>query len=60
LKQDDWKPAVKISDVLLALLNLLEIPQPDDPLNVPVAEEYKNDHKKFEKTAKEWTKKYAT
>jgi len=60
LKTDSWKPAYKISDILLALLSLLSEPNADDPLSADIAEVYKSDFKKFEKTAKEWTKKHAS
>ena len=60
LKTEHWKPAFKVSDVLIQILSLLAAPNPDDPLSPDVAEVYKNDYKKFEKTAKEWTKKHAS
>lgn len=45
--------------VFEALVNLLVSPNPDDPLQDSIANEYKTDTKAFEKTAKEWTAKYA-
>ena len=35
-------------------------PNPDDPLVGDVARVYKNDREQYDKTAKEWTEKYAT
>ncbi len=35
-------------------------PNPDDPLVPEIAHIYKNDKAKFEASAKEWTRKYAT
>lgn len=55
-----WKPATKLPEVLSALCALLENPNPDDPLRAAIAEEFNTDNAKFVKTAKEWTKKYAT
>lgn len=60
LKTDSWKPANKLGDVLLSLYSLLSEPNADDPLSVEIAEVYKTDIKKFDKTAKEWTKKHAS
>ncbi|KAL2916945.1 hypothetical protein HK105_203377 [Polyrhizophydium stewartii] len=59
LKTDIWKPATKISDVLIALAQLLAEPNPDDPLVASIAEQYNQDREKFVKTAKEWVAKYA-
>ncbi|KAI9143790.1 ubiquitin-conjugating enzyme/RWD-like protein, partial [Paraphysoderma sedebokerense] len=59
LKTDVWKPATKLTDVLNALVSLLVVPNPDDPLVSSIAEEYKADKAKFEKKAKEFAKKYA-
>ncbi|KAF9437438.1 hypothetical protein BGZ76_000701 [Entomortierella beljakovae] len=60
LKNDQWKPATRINQVLRALVTLLEQPNPDDPLMTDIAEIYSNDQAKFQKTAKEHTKKYAS
>jgi len=54
-----WSPQRKISDILNIVKNLLETPNPDDPLEPEIAAVYKNDKNKFNKTAKEWTSKYA-
>ncbi|KAG0236632.1 Ubiquitin-conjugating enzyme E2 D1 [Actinomortierella wolfii] len=59
LKSDQWKPAVKMTNVLTALVTLLEQPNPEDPLMTDIAELYTKDYAKFAKTAKEYTKKYA-
>jgi len=39
---------------------MLAEPNIDAPLEESVAEEYRNNRSQFIKTAKEWTKKYAT
>jgi ubiquitin-protein ligase len=44
----------------VAIAYLLEHPNPDDPLDTNIAEQYRTDYEKFKKTAKEWTKKYAS
>lgn len=45
--------------VLNELVLLLQHPNPDDPLNADIAEQYRSNPAEFERTAREWTKKYA-
>eukprot|EP00994_Dinema_validum_P004169 NODE_2207_length_744_cov_367.605755_g1781_i0.p1 GENE.NODE_2207_length_744_cov_367.605755_g1781_i0~~NODE_2207_length_744_cov_367.605755_g1781_i0.p1 ORF type:complete len:149 (+),score=28.70 NODE_2207_length_744_cov_367.605755_g1781_i0:93-539(+) len=58
--KDQWSPALTISKVLLSICSLLTDPNPDDPLVPEIAQMYKKDRKKFDETAKQWTRKYAT
>ena len=58
--KDQWSPALTISKVLLSISSLLTDANPDDPLVPEIANIYKTDRSKYEATAKEWTKKYAT
>ncbi|KAL1412890.1 hypothetical protein Q8F55_000639 [Vanrija albida] len=60
LKPDVWKPATKIASVLLAIQDLLDAPNPDDPLVASIADQYRNDRKAFDQKAAEFTKKYAS
>ena len=46
--------------MVLSICSLLTDPNPDDPLVPEIARIYKSDRKKYEDTAKEWTRKYAT
>jgi ubiquitin-conjugating enzyme E2 N len=41
--QDKWSPALQIRTVLLSIQALLSAPNPDDPLDNNVAEQWKND-----------------
>ena len=59
LRTDEWKPPNKIVAVLNMTRNLLIEPNPDDAVETQIAEEFKNDYKKFEKQAKDWTKRFA-
>lgn len=59
LKPENWKPATKVLSVLEAVRNLLVEPQPDDPLESRIADEYKTNRKDFEKTAKGYVTRYA-
>jgi len=58
LKSTSWSPALTISKVLLSICSLLTDPNPDDPLVWEIAEIYKNDREKYNKTVMEWTRKY--
>eukprot|EP00658_Telonema_sp_P-2_P062770 TRINITY_DN5144_c0_g1_i2.p2 TRINITY_DN5144_c0_g1~~TRINITY_DN5144_c0_g1_i2.p2 ORF type:complete len:149 (-),score=48.73 TRINITY_DN5144_c0_g1_i2:307-753(-) len=58
--RDPWHPAHTISKVLLSVCSLLTDPNPDDPLVPEIANLYKKDRKKFNETAAEWTRRYAT
>ncbi|WRT67752.1 uncharacterized protein IL334_004724 [Kwoniella shivajii] len=60
LKTENWKPATKMSGVLQSIYDLIETPNPDDPLVSSIAEQYRTDRKGFEKKVAEYTSKYAT
>jgi ubiquitin-conjugating enzyme E2 N len=55
----NWSPALQIRAVLLSIQSLLNEPNTLDPLNEKVNDHWLRDKKDAEKTAKEWTKKYA-
>jgi len=55
----NWSPALQIRAVLLSIQSLLNEPNTADPLNEKVNDHWLRDKKDAEKTAKEWTKKYA-
>jgi len=54
-----WSPVLTISKVLLSILSLLTDPNESDPLVQDVARLYKTDRAQHDKTAKEWTKRFA-
>ncbi|KAJ8656976.1 ubiquitin-conjugating enzyme E2-16 kDa [Lichtheimia ornata] len=58
--KDQWSPALTISKVLLSVCSLLTDPNPDDPLVPDLAHIYKTDRARYESTAREWTRKYAS
>ncbi|OAQ58585.1 ubiquitin-conjugating enzyme [Pochonia chlamydosporia 170] len=59
LKPENWKPSTKIAAVLDAVRNLLVEPQPDDPLEERIADEYRNDRASWEKNVRIHVEKYA-
>ena len=48
------------SKVLLSICYLLSDPNPDDPLVPDIANICKTDKARYESTAREWTRKYAS
>ena len=57
--KDAWSPALTISKVLLSISSLLTDPNPNDPLVGDIARMYINNREQYNKTAAEWTHKYA-
>lgn len=58
--KDQWAPSLTIAKVLLSISMLMVDPNPDHPLVPDIAELYKRDRVGFNKTAAEWTRKYAS
>ncbi len=57
--KDEWTPALTIRTTLISVGALLCSPEPDNPQDAVVAQMYKSNKPEFDKTAKEWTQKYA-
>lgn len=57
--KDKWSPALQIRTVLLSIQALLSAPNPDDPLDNTVANQWKTNEAEAIKTAKEWTANFA-
>lgn len=57
--KDNWSPALSISKVLLSISSLLTDPNPADPLVESIAQELMHNKEKHDKTAREWTRRYA-
>uniref|UniRef100_A0A7S0HCH6 E2 ubiquitin-conjugating enzyme n=1 Tax=Hanusia phi TaxID=3032 RepID=A0A7S0HCH6_9CRYP len=55
----EWSPALTIKTALISVQALLAAPEPDDPQDAVVAQEYKSSIEKFKTTAKLWTERYA-
>ncbi|CAJ0929233.1 unnamed protein product, partial [Mesorhabditis belari] len=58
--KDKWSPALQIRTVLLSIQALLSAPNPEDPLATDVAEQWKTNEVEALRTAKEWTRLYAS
>lgn len=57
--KNEWTPALTIRTALISLQALLCAPEPDDPQDAVVANQYKSDIKRFEAQAKAWVQEYA-
>ena len=59
LRPEEWKPATKLLDVLLFTQQVVREPNADDAVEQGIASEFKERRGEWEKTAKEWTRRYA-
>ncbi|KAI0441513.1 ubiquitin-conjugating enzyme [Xylaria telfairii] len=59
LKPENWKPASRLRAVLEAVRLLLVEPNPDDPLEPRIADEYRNNRPEFDKNVKGYVARYA-
>ena len=57
--KNEWSPALSIRTALLSIQALMCVPEPNDPQDAVVASQFKGDKLLFDKTAREWTEKYA-
>lgn len=57
--KDNWSPALTIGKVLLSISSLLSDANPNDPLVGNIAHLLKTNRPEHDKTAKDWTKKFA-
>ncbi|CAB4277148.1 unnamed protein product [Prunus armeniaca] len=57
--KDEWSAALTIPKVLISIMSLLTIPNPDDPLDKDVAHVYKTDLQAYNATASAWTLQHA-
>ena len=58
--KDAWSPDISVSQILIAIQNLLINPNIDHPLEPEIAKQYTENKAAYEQTAKEWTEKYAS
>ena len=57
--KDDWSPQITVPKILMSISTLLTDPNVDHPLEEEIAKQYKENRELYDKTAKEWTEKYA-
>ena len=56
---NNWSPLMTISKILLSICSLLNDPNPNDPLESEIADEFIKDRIKFNQNAQSWTAIYA-
>lgn len=56
---DDWSPILTVPKILLSLQALLSDPDCEDAVSPEIAWECELKREEFERTAREWTRKYA-
>lgn len=57
--KDQWSPALTLKTALLSIQALLSAPEPDDPQDAVVAQQYLREHQTFVGTARYWTETFA-
>ncbi|KAK4395558.1 Ubiquitin-conjugating enzyme E2 27 [Sesamum angolense] len=57
--KDQWSPALTLKTALLSIQALLSAPEPDDPQDAIVAQQYLRDYQTFLGTARYWTEAFA-
>ena len=57
--KSEWSPVLTIQKTLLSICSLLSDPNPEDPLDVDIANNYLVHRDLFDETARKWTQKYA-
>ncbi|KAI4343571.1 hypothetical protein L6164_010905 [Bauhinia variegata] len=57
--KDQWSPALTLKTALLSVQALLSAPEPDDPQDAVVAQQYRRDYQTFVGTARYWTETFA-
>ncbi|XP_059641133.1 ubiquitin-conjugating enzyme E2 27 [Cornus florida] len=57
--KDQWSPALTLKTALLSIQALLSTPEPDDPQDAVVAQQYLRDYQTFVGTARYWTETFA-
>uniref|UniRef100_A0A1I7XQP4 E2 ubiquitin-conjugating enzyme n=1 Tax=Heterorhabditis bacteriophora TaxID=37862 RepID=A0A1I7XQP4_HETBA len=60
LLSDKWNSTMTINTVLMSILSLMFDCNPEDALVVSIGKQYRESREEFEKTARIWTKRYAT
>ncbi|KAH8347616.1 hypothetical protein KR067_002767, partial [Drosophila pandora] len=54
-----WSPVMNVAKVLLSIYVLMGECNPDDPLVMCIADQYKTNRKEHDKIARHWTKRFA-
>jgi len=55
----EWLPSMSLTGIVETIRNLLNFPNPDDPLNQQASRQAKRQPMKFEQTARDWVQRHA-
>uniref|UniRef100_A0A6B2LQ91 UBC core domain-containing protein n=1 Tax=Arcella intermedia TaxID=1963864 RepID=A0A6B2LQ91_9EUKA len=55
-----WSPALTVAKCLMSIRELLDDPNPEEPLVPEIAKLFKTDREAYNRIAREWVVKYAT
>jgi ubiquitin-conjugating enzyme E2 D/E len=56
--KDQWASSISLTSIIISLSDLLQNPNPDDPLNIDAGNIYKKNKEQFNKTVNDYIKKY--
>ena len=59
LSTSNWSPVLTLPKLLLSLSSLLTDPNPDDPMESEIAEQYLANYSEYENSAREHTRVHA-
>jgi len=57
--KDKWSPSLTTKQVLISIIDIMKNPTPDHPVRSDIAKLYKENRELHDKTAAEYTRKYA-
>jgi ubiquitin-conjugating enzyme E2 D/E len=56
---DNWTPTLSVAKLLASITHLMMNPNPSHPLTAEIANLYQSNRSEHDRTAAEWTRKYA-
>jgi len=57
--REQWSPALSIQKILLSVVSLLNDPNPNDPLEPEIAQQFRTNYDEYYEAAQNYTYKYA-
>ncbi|XP_022218933.2 ubiquitin-conjugating enzyme E2 5A-like [Drosophila obscura] len=57
---DNWSPVLTVEKLLLSIMSLMSDANPDDPMDLEMAQLYKSNREHYDQNARYWTMRYAT
>ncbi|CAK59195.1 unnamed protein product (macronuclear) [Paramecium tetraurelia] len=56
----EWSESIGVKKMLLEILSLFQKPNPQNPLNLKLAQQYQEDCSEYYERAQQWTQQFAT